>query len=195
MVLGKCFPIFCYRSEASLRTRVALSFGMCPRGEVGAGVITISLGFGIEGPAIAVSVMALALNLLCSSLFIMLVKVLAEDTEADLAELVSPTSAGTLSPEPSPEPSPAKDAGDDRFGMNGASCAPRIDASDGGEDEAEAGFRVGDRVLCYSDDDEAWYNAEVTAVDDGAYTVTWLDDGSTSSGLAADYLHPVGEDA
>ena len=32
MVLGKCFPIFCYRQEASLRTRVALSLGMCARG-------------------------------------------------------------------------------------------------------------------------------------------------------------------
>ena len=60
MVLGKMFPVFCYRTEATLRTRVALSLGMCPRGEVGAGVIVISLSFGIEGQAIAVAVMALA---------------------------------------------------------------------------------------------------------------------------------------
>merc|ERR1719460_2331733 len=79
MILGKLFPLFCYRSEATWKTRLALSFGMCPRGEVGAGVIVISLSFGVGGPAIAVAVMALALNLICSSAFIMAVKVLAEE--------------------------------------------------------------------------------------------------------------------
>jgi hypothetical protein len=84
MVLGKCFPVFCYRSEVNLRTRVALSLGMCPRGEVGAGVITISLGFGIEGPAIVVAVVALALNLLMSPLFCIAVKALAEEPAPEL---------------------------------------------------------------------------------------------------------------
>jgi len=79
MILGKMFPVCCYRTEATLRTRVALSLGMCPRGEVGAGVIVISLSFGIEGQAIAVAVMSLALNLVMSSGFIMAVKMLAED--------------------------------------------------------------------------------------------------------------------
>ena len=60
----------CYRGEAGWRTRLALSLGMCPRGEVGAGVIVISISMGISGPAITVAVMALTVNLVCSSLFI-----------------------------------------------------------------------------------------------------------------------------
>merc|ERR1719460_3248522 len=79
MVLGKLFPLVCYRQEATWKTRLALSLGMCPRGEVGAGVIVISLSFGVGGPAIAVAVMGLALNLICSSAFIMAVKALAEE--------------------------------------------------------------------------------------------------------------------
>lgn len=77
MVLGKMFPTVCYRNEANLRTRFALSIGMCPRGEVGAGVIVISLGFGIGGMAISIAVIALAVNLILSSGFIMAVKHLA----------------------------------------------------------------------------------------------------------------------
>jgi len=79
MILGKMFPTFCYRDEAGVKTRLALSFGMCPRGEVGAGVIVISLGFGISGPAISIAVMALAINLSMSSGFIMLVKTLSKE--------------------------------------------------------------------------------------------------------------------
>lgn len=56
MIVGKLFPTFCYAKEATLRTRFALSIGMCPRGEVGAGVIVISLAFGIEGQAITIAV-------------------------------------------------------------------------------------------------------------------------------------------
>ena len=52
------------------RTRLALSLGMCPRGGVGAGVVVISISMGISGPAITVAVMALTVNLVCSSLFI-----------------------------------------------------------------------------------------------------------------------------
>ena len=77
MVVGKLFPVVCYRDEASVWTRLALSLGMCPRGEVGAGVIVISLTFGIEGDAITIAVMCLAINLVASSFFIMLVKRLA----------------------------------------------------------------------------------------------------------------------
>jgi len=80
MIVGKMFPTFCYRSEANLRTRFALSLGMCPRGEVGAGVIVISLGFGIEGSAITIAVISLAINLILSSGFIMAVKRLARES-------------------------------------------------------------------------------------------------------------------
>jgi len=79
MIVGKLFPTFCYRNEADLRTRFGLSLGMCPRGEVGAGVIVISLSFNIGGDAITVAVICLALNLVCSSLFIMAVKKLAKN--------------------------------------------------------------------------------------------------------------------
>ena len=71
MVLGKMMLLACYRKEADLRTRLALSLGMCPRGEVGAGVIAISLGLGMQGPAVAVAVLSLAANLVLSSGFIM----------------------------------------------------------------------------------------------------------------------------
>ena len=80
MIIGKMFPTCCYRNEVNLRTRFALSLGMCPRGEVGAGVIVISLGFGITGSAITIAVIALAINLILSSGFIMAVKHLARDS-------------------------------------------------------------------------------------------------------------------
>jgi hypothetical protein len=79
MIIGKMFPTCCYSSEANLKTRFALSLGMCPRGEVGAGVIVISLGFGIQGSAITIAVIALAINLILSSGFIMAVKHLARE--------------------------------------------------------------------------------------------------------------------
>jgi Kef-type K+ transport system membrane component KefB len=72
--LGKMFPAFCYRRQASLRERLAVSIGMWPRGEVGAGVLVISLSYGLGGPAITVAVLSLALNLLCTGLFIVAVK-------------------------------------------------------------------------------------------------------------------------
>jgi len=77
MIVGKMFPCCVYRDEANFKTRLALSLGMCPRGEVGAGVIVISLAFGIEGDAISIAVIALAVNLVLSSLFILTVKTLA----------------------------------------------------------------------------------------------------------------------
>jgi Kef-type K+ transport system membrane component KefB len=72
--LGKMFPLLCYRREASTRERLALSVGMFPRGEVGAGVLVVSLSYGFAGPALTVAVLSLALNLLCTGLFILVVK-------------------------------------------------------------------------------------------------------------------------
>lgn len=72
--LGKMFPTFCYRREANLRERLALSVGMFPRGEVGAGVLVISLSYGIGGNALTVAMLSLALNLVCTGLFIVVVK-------------------------------------------------------------------------------------------------------------------------
>ncbi len=78
--LGKMFPAFCYRREVSIRQRLALSIGMFPRGEVGAGVLVVSLGYGLGGLSLTVAVLSLALNLLLTGVFIVIVKrILAGD--------------------------------------------------------------------------------------------------------------------
>jgi Kef-type K+ transport system membrane component KefB len=72
--LGKMFPFFCYRKEATIRERLALSIAMFPRGEVGAGVLVVSIGYGLGGIALTVAILSLALNLLLTGLFIIAVK-------------------------------------------------------------------------------------------------------------------------
>jgi Kef-type K+ transport system membrane component KefB len=72
--LGKMFPALCYRREASWRERLAVAVGMFPRGEVGAGVLVISLSYGLGGPVLTVAVLSLALNLLLTGVFIAVVK-------------------------------------------------------------------------------------------------------------------------
>jgi Kef-type K+ transport system membrane component KefB len=72
--LGKMLPTFVYRREATLRERLAVSIGMWPRGEVGAGVLILSLGYGISGPVIIVAALSLAINLLLTEVFIAIVK-------------------------------------------------------------------------------------------------------------------------
>ena len=73
MNLGKCFPIFCYKDEAPLRERTAVCFGMFPRGEVGAGILVLAIEHGAGGFATSVAGIALALNLLLTGVFIMIV--------------------------------------------------------------------------------------------------------------------------
>ena len=68
--LGKCFPALCYRNEASLKQRLALSIAMFPRGEVGAGVLLVALNYGFTETATTLSIMSLALNLLLTGVFI-----------------------------------------------------------------------------------------------------------------------------
>jgi Kef-type K+ transport system membrane component KefB len=72
--VGKMFPALCYRREVSLRDRLALAVCMFPRGEVGAGVLAVSLSYGLGGPVLTVAVLSLAVNLLCSGLFIVVVR-------------------------------------------------------------------------------------------------------------------------
>ncbi|MCA9772974.1 MAG: sodium:proton antiporter [Myxococcales bacterium] len=72
--LGKMFPLFCYRREAHWRERLAVAVAMFPRGEVGAGVLITSLGYGIGGPMIVVAMFSLALNLLLTGGFIIVVR-------------------------------------------------------------------------------------------------------------------------
>lgn len=77
--LGKMVPMFFYR-ERSLAERLALSIGMFTRGEVGAGVIFIAIGYNIGGPVLLISVLALVLNLILTGGFVLLVKRLALKT-------------------------------------------------------------------------------------------------------------------
>jgi Kef-type K+ transport system membrane component KefB len=72
--LGKMFPAFCYRREATPSERLALAIGMWPRGEVGAGVLVVSISYGIGGPIVAVAALSLVLNLVLTGAFIWLVK-------------------------------------------------------------------------------------------------------------------------
>lgn len=74
--LGKMFPLFCYRNEATWQERLALSLSMCPRGEVGAGIIAVSLSLThyIEDTVIIVAMFSLAVNLLLTGFFIMTIK-------------------------------------------------------------------------------------------------------------------------
>ncbi len=72
--LGKMFPAFCYHKEAHRRERLAIAIGMWPRGEVGAGILVISLSYGIGGPVVTIAMLSLALNLTLTGLFIYFVK-------------------------------------------------------------------------------------------------------------------------
>lgn len=72
--IGKMVPAMCYRSEAPLRTRVALAIGMWPRGEVGAGVLVIALGYDITGPVVTVALLSLIVNLVLTGGFIVVIK-------------------------------------------------------------------------------------------------------------------------
>ncbi len=74
--IGKLVPMLFYRDH-SLKERLALSVGMFTRGEVGAGVIFIALGYHIGGPILLISVLTLVLNLILTGGFVVIVKRLA----------------------------------------------------------------------------------------------------------------------
>ena len=78
--LGKMVPAISYRREAGWRERLALAISMWPRGEVGAGILVISLSYGISGPILTVAMLSLALNLTLTGLFILIVKRLMQGT-------------------------------------------------------------------------------------------------------------------
>lgn len=81
--IGKMFPLFCYREEAHWKERLAVAVAMFPRGEVGAGILVISMSYGIGGPVITVAMLSLALNLLCTGVFILIVRKLLGDLEME----------------------------------------------------------------------------------------------------------------
>lgn len=74
--IGKLVPVFFYK-DRKLEERLALSVGMFTRGEVGAGIIFIAVGYNIGGPALIISVFTLALNLILTGIFVVWVKRLA----------------------------------------------------------------------------------------------------------------------
>ncbi len=80
--IGKVVPAFVYRKKASWKERLAVALAMFPRGEVGAGVLIISMSYGIGGIIITVSMLSLALNLLITGVFILGVKALLKNRTA-----------------------------------------------------------------------------------------------------------------
>lgn len=82
--IGKMFPALCYRREVHWRHRLAVSVGMWPRGEVGAGILVLSLSYGIGGPIVTVAMLSLALNLALTGAFILIVKRLIDGVPAGL---------------------------------------------------------------------------------------------------------------
>lgn len=74
--VGKLVPLLFYRDRL-LSERLALSIGMFTRGEVGAGVIFIALGYSLGGPALIISVLTLVLNLVLTGGFVVWVRKLA----------------------------------------------------------------------------------------------------------------------
>jgi len=74
--IGKMFPAFVYKQEAHWKERLALAIGMWPRGEVGAGILVLALGYGIGGDMMTVAALSLVVNLLLTGVFIWMVKAL-----------------------------------------------------------------------------------------------------------------------
>ena len=70
MNIGKALPAFLYRREAHWEERLAVALALCPRGAVGAGVLLLSLDYGIGGPVVSIIVLTLALNLLLTPAFV-----------------------------------------------------------------------------------------------------------------------------
>lgn len=73
MNMGKLAPAFFYKKEASFRERMAVAVGMMPRGEMGAGILTIALGHGINNLMAQVAALSLAVNLFLTGFFIWMV--------------------------------------------------------------------------------------------------------------------------
>ena len=74
--VGKMVPMLFYRDH-SLTERLALSIGMFTRGEVGAGIIFVSIGYGLGGPLLAISLLTILANLILTGGFVVIVRRLA----------------------------------------------------------------------------------------------------------------------
>jgi len=74
--IGKMVPVLFYR-DRDIKERLAISIGMFTRGEVGAAIIFLSLGYGLGGPLLIISVLTIALNLILTGFFVLIVRRLA----------------------------------------------------------------------------------------------------------------------
>lgn len=74
--IGKLVPLLCYR-DRHIYERLALSVGMFTRGEVGAGILIIALGYNLGGPILIISLLSLVLNLILTGFFVVFVKKMA----------------------------------------------------------------------------------------------------------------------
>ena len=83
--IGKMLPVFFYR-DRSITERLALSIGMFTRGEVGAGIVFIALGYGLGGPLLAISLLTILTNLILTGFFVVLVKHLTLKAEMQQAK-------------------------------------------------------------------------------------------------------------
>lgn len=84
--MGKLFPLFFYRDRRK-RERLALSIGMFTRGEVGAGIIFIALGYNLGGPALMISVLTIVFNLILTGIFVIWVEKLTRSAyQLEMAE-------------------------------------------------------------------------------------------------------------
>ncbi len=81
--VGKLVPMLFYR-DRRVTERLAVSIGMFTRGEVGAGVLFIAIGYNLSGVLLVVSVLAMCLNLLLTGIFIGFVKKLALTSSQEL---------------------------------------------------------------------------------------------------------------
>ena len=84
--IGNLFPLFIYRDRRK-RERLALSIGMFTRGEVGAGIIFIALGYNLGGPALMISVLTIVFNLILTGIFVVWVEKLTRSAyQLEMAE-------------------------------------------------------------------------------------------------------------
>lgn len=81
--VGKLFPLFFYK-DRKIAERLAVSVGMFTRGEVGAGVLFIAIGYQLSGILLIISVLAMCLNLLFTGFFIGFAKRLTLTTSQEL---------------------------------------------------------------------------------------------------------------
>ena len=84
--VGKLFPLLFYR-DRKIGERLAVSVGMFTRGEVGAGVLFIAIGYQLGGVLLVISVLVMCLNLLLTGFFISYAKKLTQDAVRETIEI------------------------------------------------------------------------------------------------------------